>query len=114
MKFVSGVQAQKFENGASCTAFEYETGHSDINIARIEISGRYPITGSAINSAVTEMVYVESGRGAVTVNGVRTALQGGDVVSIERDEQVHWEGILTLIIACTPAWSPEQYKTVEV
>ncbi len=104
------MEAHKYENGPTCVAFEYETGNPDINIARVEISGRYPETGYAANTAVTELVYVESGTGMVTVEDKHTTLNKGDVVLIEKGEQVYWEGTLTLIIACTPAWYPEQYE----
>jgi mannose-6-phosphate isomerase-like protein (cupin superfamily) len=110
MKHVSKYQTRKYENSSTCTAFEYETANRNINIARIEITGRYPENGSAINTVATEVVYVEEGAGIVSVNGEQVELRKGDVIHIEKNEQVYWEGTLTLIIACTPAWYPEQYK----
>lgn len=112
MKYVSAAQAFKFENGLTCTAFEYNTEHTGINIARIEISGRYPDAGSAVNRVVTELVYVESGTGTVAIGDARISLQKGDVISIDPGESASWEGNLTLIIACTPAWSPDQYEMI--
>ncbi|HEY0948227.1 MAG TPA: cupin domain-containing protein [Candidatus Paceibacterota bacterium] len=109
MKIIRKNEAGRFENAGTCTAFEYETGGSDINVARIEIRGRYPVEGNAINKAVRELVYVTEGSGVVSVNGIESKLSQGDVVTIEKGEAVFWEGELTLVIACTPAWTPEQY-----
>ena len=110
MKYISKDQAARHENSPVCTAFEYDAGSKDINIARIEISGRYPESGCAVNTLVTEIVFVENGSGVIVVNDEHIELSKGDVIHIERNEQVYWEGTLTLIIACTPAWYPEQYE----
>lgn len=111
MRIVRSVDAKRFENGPVCTAHEYETGDTDINIARVEISGRYPAEGSAVNTEVKELVYVESGNGEVSINGIVHTIQKGDVISVEKDEKVFWDGVMTLIIACAPAWTPGQYAT---
>jgi len=110
MKYISKDQTTRHESSPACTAFEYDTGSKDINIARIEINGRYPESGCAVNTLVTEIVYVESGSGVVIVGDENIELATGDVIQIDRGEQVYWEGTLTLIIACTPAWYPEQYQ----
>ncbi len=113
MKLVRAAESKRYENAPTCTAFEYETGNRDINVARIEVTGRYPLVGSAINTAVTELVYVAAGSGEVVVGGVSYALATRDVMSIEKGERVSWEGTMTLVIACAPAWTPEQYLQVE-
>jgi mannose-6-phosphate isomerase-like protein (cupin superfamily) len=110
MKIVRSGEAQKFENAASCTAFEYDTHDTDINIARVEIRGRYPLSGSAMNTLVKELVYIEEGSGKVVINSVESAIEKGDVILIEKGERVFWDGTMTLIIACAPAWSPQQYE----
>jgi len=110
MKLVRAEDATRFENAESCVAYEYETGDLDINIARIEIVGRYPLEGFAVNTQVTELVYVESGRGQVCVDGIVHAINKGDVLSIQKGEKVSWNGTMTLVIACAPTWTPEQYE----
>ena len=110
MKYVSKNDAVEFKNAETCIALEYETGTPDINLARIDISGRYPEHGTAVNTKVTEIVYVLQGSGSVTVNGVFTALTAGDVISVAVGEAVFWEGELSLVIACSPAWYPGQYE----
>ncbi len=113
MKIVRGTDAKRFENASSCTAFEFQTGNQDINLARIEITGRYPLEGSAVNNTVTELVYVEEGEGDVSINNEVASLKKGDVILIEKGERVWWEGGLTLIISCTPAWTSDQYKAAD-
>lgn len=112
MNHTAKNQAVEHQNADSCTAFEYETGTPDINIARIEVTGRYPEVGFAVNTKVTELVYVANGSGSVTVDDKHVPLAEGDVVTILLGEQVFWEGNLTLIIACAPAWYTEQYKQI--
>lgn len=109
MKIVRMSEASRYESAPTCIAFEYETGGSDINVARVEIRGRYPVEGSAVNNEVRELVYVIKGSGTVCIDGVTLKLSEGDVVAIEKGEAVFWEGELTLVIACAPAWAPEQY-----
>jgi len=109
MRFVRASNAKRFKNAETCTAYEYETGSKDINIARIEIRGRYPLEGGAVNNEVSELVYVEQGEGNVSVNGILSGLCTGDVILIEKGEEVLWEGTLDLIISCAPAWTKEQY-----
>ncbi len=109
---VHASNAKKFENAHTCTAYEYETKTEHINIARIEIRGRYPLTGSAINTEVCELAYVVQGEGKVSINGSLVDLTKGTVVLIEKGEGVWWEGTLDLLIASAPAWTKEQYKEV--
>lgn len=112
MKIVRSHEAQRFENAASCIAFEYDMHDTAINIARVEIKGRYPLEGSAMNTLVKEFVYIEEGSGKVVINDAESLLQKGDVVLIEKGERIFWDGAMVLIIACAPAWSPQQYKLV--
>jgi quercetin dioxygenase-like cupin family protein len=112
MQIVRSDDARKYENADTCVAFEYETEDPDINIARVEVSGRYPIEGAAKNTLVKELVYVESGSGEVSIDGIPYVIAKGDVVSIEKGEEVFWNGVMTLVIACAPAWTPEQYEHV--
>ncbi len=109
MKIISKTEAKEFKNGPTCTAFEYEAHDTDINIARIHISGRYPAEGRVANMAVTQLAYVEEGQGKIMVGEISRKIQQGDVVALERNERFFWEGSLTLIVACAPAWTPEQY-----
>ncbi len=85
----------------------------DINGAVIELNGRYPHEGRMMNEKCKEMAYVIKGFGKVVVENNEIQLKEGDLILIEPGEKFFWEGIMTLFMSCTPAWSPEQYKQVE-
>ena len=61
------------------------------------------------NTKVEEIVYVESGEGSVSIDGVIQNIKQGDVILYKQNERVFWEGELILITACTPAWTVEQH-----
>lgn len=109
MKIIKNNEAKKFDaNGY--VSYEYNSNDSAINIARIEIRGRIPETGSMRNTKVKEICYVESGEGSITIEGAKHELSSGDVVYYEPNKRVFWEGNLVLIIACTPAWTLKQHE----
>ena len=110
MKIIRAEESHLMQNGKSCTATEYPTSSPNINIARITISGRFPETGVMWNTAVEEIVYVEGGSGKVVIDAIEVILKKGDVVSYQKNERVFWQGEMTLLIACTPAWTPDQHR----
>lgn len=110
MKIVRANQADRFKDGESFIAHEYDTNDSELNTARIEINGRYPINGVMRNNKVKEIVYIESGNGEVTINGITEKVAHGDVVSFEAGEKISWNGTFTLITTCTPAWTKDQHE----
>jgi len=110
MEIIRQEQAGIFNDGTSFVAHEYHTSDKDINTARIEIRGRYPVTGSMRNTLVKEVVYIESGSGKVSINGVDQEVKAGDVVFFDANETVVWNGSFTLITTCAPAWSKEQHE----
>lgn len=112
MKVCHHDKTQKFEHGATCTAFEYPINDKDINLALIELDGRYPTEGRAVNEICKELAYVLSGQGSVEVEGEVIELTAGDVVLIEPGEKYFWQGRMKLLMPCTPAWTAEQYRQV--
>ena len=111
MEIIRAEESHTLRTSNTCVATEYPTSSTDINIARIEIRGRFPEKGVMWNTEVEEIVYVEKGEGLVSIGGVGTEIKIGDVVLYHKDEKVFWEGTLTLITACTPAWSPSQHRS---
>jgi len=97
-------------NGANCIAYEYAAQDKDINIAVIELSGRYPETGRAFNESIKEICFVQSGSGIVSIDGAEHTLGEGDVVLILPGQKFFWDGKMTFVIACTPAWNAGQYR----
>ena len=113
MKVIRKSEVKKHQNSASCTAFEYPIGDTDINGAVIAINGRYPDEGRVVNQVCKEMAYVIKGEGIVQIEGSVVELSEGDLVLIQPGERYYWEGKLTMFVPCTPAWYPEQHKEVK-
>ncbi|MFS8158605.1 MAG: AraC family ligand binding domain-containing protein [Candidatus Roizmanbacteria bacterium] len=113
MKIVRNTQARKFSNSKTCIATEYPLNDNDINAAVIALSGRYPDVGRVVNTACKELVYIIKGAGLLVLENAKYNLEKGDIVIIEKDERYHWEGTMTILTVCNPAWYPEQHKEIE-
>lgn len=111
MEYVSYEDAVKHEKFPSCTVWEYPMQNTDINIGVAEIRGRYPAQGYALNEKCSEMGYVVKGEGRLVTEFRSVPLYEGSVVYIPHGERYYWEGNLTVVLPCTPAWYPEQHKT---
>jgi len=107
------IDTTEHKNGSTCVVREYDTESTEINTALVIVKGRYPETGSVLNTEVSEMVYVVSGKGSVSVEGMSTHIEKGDCILIHPHEKFYWEGELELIVTCIPSWNPEQYKHYE-
>ncbi len=105
-------QSRRFENSKTCVAIEYPLHDKDINGTIIELSGRYPEKGLAVNLECKELAYVVKGEGILVVKGKKYSLEEGDVVLIEPNEKYFWQGNMMLFMVCTPAWSPKQHKII--
>jgi mannose-6-phosphate isomerase-like protein (cupin superfamily) len=68
MKLIKKEEAKIFKNSSACTAIEYPLGDSAINGAVIELNGRYPDKGRAVNELCKELFYVIKGSGKVEVD----------------------------------------------
>jgi len=112
MKIIRKNQTKKFKNSDTCIATEYPIDEVAINVACVEVLGRYPEKGRAMNEKCKEMVYVEEGNGKVVVEEKEIILDKNDLILIEPNERYYWEGNFKLIISCAPAWNPKQYKVV--
>ncbi len=113
MKVVKLNETQEFKNSDTCVATEYSFNDETINIAVVKITGRYPDKGRVTNEKSKEVAYVIEGKGKVFVDGKEIILQKGDSILIEPTEQIYWEGNMTMLMPCVPAWSPEQHKYVD-
>jgi hypothetical protein len=97
MIIVRNIETREFRDGDTFVAYEYATDDVKLNIARIEIKGRYPREGCMRNLEVKEIIYVEQGVGEVCINDRVTAIGKGDVVFLDVNESVFWNGEVTLI-----------------
>ena len=113
MKIIRQDKTKKVQNSKHCWVFEYPLGDKDINGAFVELTGREPDSGRAVNLVCKELAYVINGSGRLVIEGKEINLKNGDLVLIEPGEKFFWDGNMTLFLPCTPAWYPGQYKKVE-
>jgi mannose-6-phosphate isomerase-like protein (cupin superfamily) len=113
MKIVHKNQTKEFKNSDTCIATEYALMDKDINVAYVEIKGRYPDKGRVTNEVCKEMAYITEGKGKIVVEGEEIELNEQDLILLEPGERYYWEGDLKMVVPCTPAWYPEQHKEVE-
>jgi len=110
---VKSSQREKHENAPTCTVYEHKHGDKDIDIAEVEIRGRYPESGHSINEECKELFLVSRGSGKIEIDGHPFELAEGDSLLIQPKQKYFFEGNLDLIITCRPAWTPEQYRVIE-
>ncbi len=113
MKIVRKEQTNTHKNSENCIATEYPLGDKDIDMAVIEITGRYPTKGRVVNNRCKELAYVINGKGRVIIEGKEFNVKEGDMILIEPEEKYYWDGNFTLFVPCTPAWYPEQHEEVD-
>ena len=112
MEHVRQEQAVKKQNSPYCTIWEYPMQNREMNIAIAEIQHRYPTQGFAMNEKCSEMGYVLKGSGRLVTEQKNVELREGDAVYIPCGERYYWEGNLSVLLPCTPAWYPEQHKLI--
>jgi len=106
-------ERKKYENSPTCIAYEYEIKDKDINIALIEINGRYPESGKVINKICKEIAIVIKGDGKVGIDDKEFSISEGDSIFIQPNQKFFWEGNLILAMSCHPAFYPEQHVECE-
>lgn len=109
MEHVRSEEAEKHAS-PNCIVYEYAMKNSEMNIGVAEIKGRYPDQGYAMNRECSEMGYVLKGSGKLVTETRNVPVSVGDVVYIPPGEKYYWEGNLTVILPCSPAWHPEQHE----
>ncbi len=100
----------KFENSPGCIAYEYPLEDKDINVAFVEVKGRYPSTGYVSNELVKEIIFISSGSGRIVIDEDEYELNESDMVMILPNQRYFLEGNFELVVPCSPAWSPEQHE----
>jgi len=113
MKIATKDQRTEFKNGETCIAYEYPLHDKEIDTALVEVVGKYPLSGSAVNTVCKEVAYVLKGSGKIFVEGNEYSINEGTMVLIEPNEKFSWEGDFTLVISCAPAWYPEQHDLTD-
>jgi mannose-6-phosphate isomerase-like protein (cupin superfamily) len=102
-------ETKKHSNSPKCIAYEYPFTDKDINIAFIEIKGRYPDKDRVTNKVCKEIVFVVKGKGKIEVDGKELLISEGDSIFIQPSQKYFFEGNLEIITSCHPTWYSEQH-----
>lgn len=113
MKIIRSSEAKEFKNSDRCIATEYPFEDKDINVAIVEVIGRYPEKGRVVNLKCKELMHVIKGFGKVVIEGEAVDFKEGDQILIESGEKYYWDCQATMLAACAPAWYPEQHQEVD-
>lgn len=113
MKIIKLEQAQRFDNSEKCKLLEYNFKDKDIDCATVVINGRYPDTGYCMNEKCKELIYVIEGEGTLNKENETIEFKKGDAILIGKKEKYYWDAYCTIVMPCTPAWYPEQYKLID-
>jgi len=106
-------ERKEFKNSPVCTAYEYSFDDKDINVAFIEIKGRYPEKGRVTNKVCKEIVFVTKGKGKIEIDRKELLISEGDSVFIQPNQKYFFEGKLSITASCHPTWYPEQHIECE-
>ena len=102
----------KHANSPNCASYEYPFEDQNINVAFIELKGRYPTEGSVLNQKVKELLFITYGEGHIVIEGTTHNLKKGDMFLIHPNQKYSLEGNLEAVISCNPAWSPNQHQHI--
>lgn len=97
---------------SDCKVWEYAFESKVLNIAKANITGRYPEHGKAMNTECEETYYVLNGAGTIQIGNEISTIKQGDVCVIPKGQPYSVEGNLFLLIATSPPWSLEQHQNV--
>lgn len=86
-----------------------------ISGAIAEINGRYPEKGFAVNEDSKELSFVISGNGHIVTPTQKRPIHVGDLIFVDKGDLFAWEakGALTLFMATTPKFDPNQHIIVQ-
>lgn len=107
------LDKMEFTNSTTCRGTIFKA-NAPLDMAEITISGRYPENGWARNLESHEIVRVLRGAGSLVFRGAEvTNLAEGDVVYVPPRTSFAWNGDMTILMACSPAFSSKQYEIEE-
>jgi hypothetical protein len=114
MKFAVGGE-QPVYGGGDFKTREYENlGDADINLAVVDVNGRYPAENFTSNAAVQELLFITAGAGEYHgKDGAAQKFTAGDALLIAENEAYFFTGKFTAAITCAPAWTLAQTKEVK-
>ncbi|MEC3979527.1 hypothetical protein [Amycolatopsis sp. H20-H5] len=106
-------EAIEYKNSGACLAYEYELPSDSVNAAVIELAGRYPDEGWALNTACTSLVHIVKGNGTISTAQTKEDLSTDDQVLLMPNEKYFFDGNMKLLYIASPAWTTEQAEHVK-
>jgi mannose-6-phosphate isomerase-like protein (cupin superfamily) len=80
----------------------------EASVARVDLNGRH----GKVRAAGTRIFYVLGGQGTFEVDGASLPVEDGDTVHVRPGQAYDYEGELTLLCVCTPAFDLQQEERV--
>lgn len=116
MKVWNKGAGMQFRNSDTCYGEVFAIEGVPLDMAVIEITGRYPEAGYIYNDEAHEMAYVSQGGGYFKQKGGEwQALNVGDAVYFAPGERVAWKAEnMTVVIPCSPQFDPAKHHEEEV
>ena len=100
--------AELFKTPAT-TVTDFPFPDHTLDMAYIKVHGRYPEKDLTINHKCHEVCYILEGQGRINDH----ELTPGLAVQIPPGEPYYFEGNFTMIVSCTPKFSPDQVGKYE-
>lgn len=106
-------QSKKKVNSDVCSVWEYPLETDEIGGAVVELKGRYPDSGRAVNHESKEFAYILEGSCVIEIEGVGAKLEVGDMVLIDENERYFWDGNVKMLVVNVPEFDVKQHEYVD-
>lgn len=108
------LEGSVFQNSNHCKGVSF-AADAPLDIAVVEVSGRYPDAGFIYNEESHEMAYVAKGQGYFKKKGEDWQLiNEGDVIYFKPEERFAWKSDgMTLVMPCSPQFDPNKHHEEE-
>ncbi|MBT3816858.1 MAG: hypothetical protein HOE80_04725 [Candidatus Magasanikbacteria bacterium] len=98
----------------TCTVSEYQFSSKDLGVALVNMHGRYPETGKAMNTICDMIYHITSGTGTIHTEKDSFKVEKGDSYFFDKNTWYWIEANnLEVCLTTAPNWYVEQYKTLE-
>lgn len=111
---VKKAESKKVSNSDRCTVWEYDMDNENFNVATAYIDGRFPDEKRVVNLELEEIYYVQSGSATIHSEKGDFYIEEGDMYLFDKGERFYVDANnLQLVVACAPAFDPEQHRIVD-
>ena len=101
---------------ANKNTIDFQIGNSNIDCVFQTVNGTYPDNGKwAINEKCFALYYVVVGGGELIIDGFNPQkFETGDCITVPVNQKYKFNfDNAELVIACNPAWYPQQHKYID-